>query len=104
MSNADLLRATLDLLILDAPRPRSDRGFGVSRRVDQITGSTVVVQSGPLFPAVQRFEERGWLRASWGDSEDNRDAKTYRSRRAAANISSKTPTRGGASRSPFSAV
>lgn len=77
MSKADLLQGTLDLLILQALRPGPHHGLGVSRRIEQITGGTFVVKPGSLFPALHRLEERRWLRASWGESENNRRAKFY---------------------------
>ena len=77
MSKADLLQGTLDLLILQALRPGPYHGLGVSRRVEHMTRGTFVVKPGSLFPALHRLEERGWLRASWGDSENNRRAKYY---------------------------
>ena len=77
MSKADLLQGTLDLLILQALRAAPNHGLGVSRRIEQTTGGTFVVKPGSLFPALHRLEERGWLRASWGESENNRRAKYY---------------------------
>lgn len=77
MSKADLLQGTLDLLILQALRTAPNHGLGVSRRIEQVTGGTFVVKPGSLFPALHRLEERGWLSASWGDSENNRRAKYY---------------------------
>ena len=53
-------------------------GLGVSRRVEQITRGAYVVRPGSLFPALHRLEEKGWLSASWGESENNRRAKFYR--------------------------
>jgi transcriptional regulator len=52
-------------------------GLGVSRRIEQITRGAYVVGPGSLFPALHRLEERGWLAASWGESENNRRAKFY---------------------------
>lgn len=77
MSKADLLQGTLDLLILRALRLGPNHGLGVSRRIEQITGGTFLVKPGSLFPALHRLEERGWLRASWGESENKRRAKYY---------------------------
>ena len=75
---SELLRGTLDLLILKAlvlGPPR--HGLGVARRVEQLTGGTFQVKPGSLFPALHRLEERGWLRSEWGLSETNRRAKYY---------------------------
>lgn len=74
----DLLRGTLDLLILHALRLEPRHGLGVARRIEQVTGGTFVVNPGSLFPALHRLEARGWLEASWGASETNRRAKFYR--------------------------
>ena len=74
---AALLQGTLDVLILKALSTGELHGLGVSRRVEQITGGTFVVQPGSLFPALHRLEEAGWLEASWQPSENNRRAKYY---------------------------
>lgn len=75
---ATLLQGTLDLLILKALSTGELHGLGVSRRVEQLTGGTFVVQPGSLFPALHRLEEAGWLEADWQPSENNRRAKYYR--------------------------
>lgn len=72
-----LLQGTLDLLILKALATGELHGLGVSRRVEQLTGGTFVVQPGSLFPALHRLEEAGWLKAKWELSENNRRAKYY---------------------------
>jgi transcriptional regulator len=74
---AALLQGTLDLLILKALSDGARHGLGVSRRIEQITGGTFVVQPGSLFPALHRLEEAGWLAADWQPSENNRRAKYY---------------------------
>ena len=74
---ATLLQGTLDLLILKALATGELHGLGVSRRIEQITRGTFVVQPGSLFPALHRLEEAGWLTASWQPSENNRRAKYY---------------------------
>ena len=76
--DVNLLRGTLDLLILKALSTGELHGLGVSRRVEQLTGGTFVVQPGSLFPALHRLEEAGWLEADWQPSENNRRAKYYR--------------------------
>jgi PadR family transcriptional regulator PadR len=75
---AALLQGTLDLLILKALSAGELHGLGVSRRVEQITDGTFVVQPGSLFPALHRLEEAGWLTSDWQPSENNRRAKYYR--------------------------
>lgn len=79
---ATLLQGTLDLLILKALSTGELHGLGVSRRVEQVTGGTFVVQPGSLFPALHRLEEAGWLSSDWQPSENNRRAKYYRLTRA----------------------
>jgi transcriptional regulator len=74
---AALLQGTLDLLILKALASGELHGLGVSRRIEQITRGTFVVQPGSLFPALHRLEEAGWLSATWQPSENNRRAKYY---------------------------
>ena len=53
-------------------------GLGVSRRIEQITKGAFLVKPGSLFPALHRMEEAGWLKCSWGESENKRRAKYYR--------------------------
>ncbi|MEO8681141.1 MAG: PadR family transcriptional regulator [Vicinamibacterales bacterium] len=76
-NRTSLLQGTLDLLILKALSTGELHGLGVSRRVEQLTGGTFVVQPGSLFPALHRLEEAGWLKAKWEASENNRRAKYY---------------------------
>jgi PadR family transcriptional regulator len=73
-----LLLGTLDLLILKALSLQPLHGLGVSRRLEQITRGAYTVGPGSLFPALHRLEQRGWLAASEGESENNRRAKYYR--------------------------
>ena len=73
-----LLQGTLDLLILRALSLGKNHGLGIANRVRQITDGTFDVKPGSLFPALHRLEERGWLSAEWGESENRRRAKYYR--------------------------
>ena len=73
-----LLQGTLDLLILRALSLGRNHGLGIANRVRQITDGTFDVKPGSLFPALHRLEERGWLSAEWGESENRRRAKYYR--------------------------
>jgi PadR family transcriptional regulator PadR len=79
---ATLLQGTLDLLILKGLSAGELHGLGVSRRIEQITRGTFVVQPGSLFPALHRLEEAGWLTSVWQPSENNRRAKYYALSRA----------------------
>ena len=74
----DLLRGTLDLLVLKALSVEPLHGVGISRRVSEITRGAFQVSFGSLFPALHRMEERGWLEAEWRSSDNNRRAKYYR--------------------------
>jgi transcriptional regulator len=74
----NLLQGTLDLLVLKALALGPLHGIGVSHRIAQITRETFKVKPGSLFPALHRMEEAGWLKSSWGESENNRRAKYYR--------------------------
>jgi PadR family transcriptional regulator PadR len=78
VSKSDLLQGTLDLLILRALTLGAQHGLGISRRIEQITHGEFQVKPGSLFPALHRLEERGWLDATWGDSENHRRARFYR--------------------------
>jgi len=74
----DLLRGTLDLLVLKALSLEPLHGVGISRRITQITKEAFQVSFGSLFPALHRMEERGWVEAEWRSSDNNRRAKYYR--------------------------
>jgi PadR family transcriptional regulator PadR len=74
----ELLRGTLDMLILKALALGPLHGLGVSRRIEQMTRGTFQVKPGSLFPALHRMEEEGWLAAAWGESENKRRARYYR--------------------------
>ena len=75
---AELMKGTLDLLVLKTLELEPRHGVGVADRIQQISGGTFVVKPGSLFPALHRLEEAGWLKASWGESDNNRRAKYYR--------------------------
>ncbi len=78
MPRTDLMRGTLDLLILQVLARHPNHGLGVARQVEQITRRAFRITPGSLFPALHRLEQRGWLVAKWGRSETNRKAKFYR--------------------------
>jgi transcriptional regulator len=77
-SKADLLQGTLDLLILKVLALQSMHGWGISQRIQQMSSDVLQVQQGSLYPALHRLEQRGWIEAEWGDSDNNRKAKFYR--------------------------
>jgi PadR family transcriptional regulator PadR len=73
----DLPQGTLDLLILRTLSLEPLHGWGVSERIQQISSDVLRVQQGSLYPALHRLERRGWIKARWGTSENNRKAKFY---------------------------
>ncbi len=77
-TKTDLLRGTLDLLVLKALALEPLHGVGISRRITQITKGAFQVSFGSLFPSLHRMEEKGWVEAEWRASENNRRAKYYR--------------------------
>jgi transcriptional regulator len=74
---SDLVKGTLDLLILKTLTLESMHGLGISRRIEQTTDGVFRVQAGSLFPALHRLEQEGWIEGEWGESENNRRAKYY---------------------------
>ena len=75
---SDLLRGTLDLLILKTLTLQPLHGLGISSRIEQITEGIFQVKPGSLFPALHRLEQLGYISGEWGESENNRRAKYYR--------------------------
>jgi transcriptional regulator len=73
----DLLQGTLDMLILKALTAGTMHGYGVARWLERVTGDALTVEEGSLYPALHRLTQRGWVRAEWGQSENNRRAKFY---------------------------
>ena len=74
----DILRGTLDLLILQALSWRPAHGYTVAKWVETATGDALALGEGTLYPALHRLEERGWVTSEWGVSENNRQAKFYK--------------------------
>src|SRR5437868_7237358 len=73
----DLPQGTLDLLILKTINLQPLHGWAISERIQQISSDVLRVQQGSLYPALHRLERRGWIKARWGTSENNRRAKFY---------------------------
>ena len=73
----DILRGTLDLLVLKALSWGMAHGYGVARWIQFATDDALAVGEGTLYPALHRLEERGWIESQWGVSENNRRAKFY---------------------------
>jgi transcriptional regulator len=76
-SNIELMQGTLDLLILRTLTWGPMHGYGVARQIRERSREVILVEEGALYPALHRLERRGWIRAEWGVSENNRRAKFY---------------------------
>jgi PadR family transcriptional regulator, regulatory protein PadR len=81
-TKAELLQGTLDLLILKTLSAGPMHGFAIAQRIQQRSDDVLVVEEGSLYPCLYRMEEKGWLKAEWGKSENNRRAKFYELTRA----------------------
>ena len=73
----ELLKGTLDLLILKVVALGPSHGYAISQRMQQISKDYFQVPQGSLYPALHRLEDRGWLKADWRETETGRDAKFY---------------------------
>ena len=73
----ELPQGTLDLLILRTLALEPQHGWAISERVQQLSSDVLRIQQGSLYPALHRLERRGWIKARWGTSENNRRAKYY---------------------------
>jgi PadR family transcriptional regulator PadR len=74
----DLLRSSLDLLVLKALTWGPMHGYAISEWIESATGSLLLVEEGTLYPALHRLERRGWIASDWGVSDNNRRAKFYK--------------------------
>jgi len=77
-TDLDLVRGTLDLLVLKTLARGPLHGLAVMRWIEQTTQQELQIEEGALYPALHRMEEKGWLDAEWGYTERNRKAKFYR--------------------------
>jgi transcriptional regulator len=77
-SKSELLRGTLDLLILKTLALQPMHGWGIAQRIEQVSHEVFSVNQGSLYPALHRLEQQGWIDSDWSDSENNRRAKFYR--------------------------
>jgi transcriptional regulator len=75
---SDVLRGTLDLLILKTLALEPMHGWGISQRIQQMSKGVLDVNQGSLYPALQRCEQNGWIDNEWRTTENNRQAKYYR--------------------------
>ena len=78
MKPVDLVQGTLDLLILKSLALEPLHGWAIAGRIRQLSNDVLLVQQGSLYPALQRLEYQGWIRAKWGVSENNRKARFYK--------------------------
>ena len=76
--NPDMLRGTVELLILTALSHGPRHGFGIARWLEATSEDELQLEEGSLYPALHRMERRGWLEAEWGISENKRQVKLYR--------------------------
>jgi len=75
---SDVLQGTLDLMVLKTLESMGPlHGYGIARRMEQVSGNTMILNQGTIYPALLRLEQRGWIKAEWGVSESNRRAKFY---------------------------
>jgi transcriptional regulator len=81
-TKAELLQGTLDLLILKTIAAGPMHGYAIAQRIQQRSDDVLVVEEGSLYPCLYRMEEKGWIQAEWGKSENNRRAKYYSLTRA----------------------
>jgi transcriptional regulator len=81
----DLPQGTLDLLILRTLALGAMHGWAISERIHQVSDKVLEVKQGSLYPALHRLERRGWIKAKWGASENNRRAKFYELTRSGRN-------------------
>ncbi|KAA6463166.1 PadR family transcriptional regulator [Acidobacteria bacterium AB60] len=77
-TSTDLLQGTLDLLILQTLAHEPMHGWGIAQRIQQVSREVLQIGQGSLYPALYRLEYKGWIKAEWGSSENNRKAKFYR--------------------------
>ena len=82
-SKLDLLQGTLDLMVLQTLAAMGTlHGYGIARRIEQVSGDAVLLNQGTIYPALLRLEQQGLIKSSWGTSDNNRRAKFYAITRA----------------------
>jgi len=75
--STDLLQGTLDMLILRAIATGPEHGWAIAQRIQEVSENVLQIGQGSLYPALHRLEYKGWIRAEWGASENNRKARFY---------------------------
>jgi transcriptional regulator len=77
-SKSDVLQGTLDLMVLKTLESMGPlHGYGIARRIEQVSGNALTLNQGTIYPALLRLEQRGWIKSAWGTSETRRRAKFY---------------------------
>ena len=77
-SKLDLLQGTLDLMVLQTLAAMGSlHGYGIARRIEQVSGNQVLLNQGTIYASLVRLQQRGWISAEWGTSDNNRKAKFY---------------------------
>ena len=77
-AKTDVLQGTLDLMVLKTLESLGPlHGYGIARRIEQVSENLLQLNQGTLYPALLRLQQRGWIKAEWGTSENNRKAKFY---------------------------
>ena len=77
-NKSDVLQGTLDLMVLKTLESMGPQhGYGIARRIEQVSNDSLRLNQGTIYPALLRLRQRGWIRADWGTSENNRRARYY---------------------------
>ena len=77
-SKLDLLQGTLDVMVLQTLEVLGPlHGYGIARRIEQVSGDQVLLNQGTIYASLVRLQQRGWITAKWGTSDNNRKAKFY---------------------------
>ena len=77
-SKLDLLQGTLDILVLKTLATiGAQHGYGIARRIEQVSGDEILLNQGTIYASLVRLQQRGWIDAEWGTSDNNRKAKYY---------------------------
>jgi transcriptional regulator len=77
MEKLDLLQGTLDMLVLRVLSGGPMHGWGIAARIQVLSKDVLIVEEGSIYPALYRMEQKGWIKAEWGQSENNRRARFY---------------------------
>lgn len=77
-STSEVLQGTLDLMVLKTLEGLGPlHGYGIARRIEQVSEGVLTLNQGTIYPALLRLQQKGWIKAEWGSSENNRRAKYY---------------------------